>query len=229
MTVYLITNTMNGKQYVGITTRKVKFRWYEHVRDAKWHRRPTLLAKAIRKYGADAFTIQALIELRESHGEGYTVENLKEWEKFVVKSLRSCGTLYNRTDGGDTVVKGHSRHIDLKGQQFHRWTVIEPVKQKSFAGHQKWLCRCHCGTERAISSAALLHGRSKSCGCWRRESTAQRARKKAKLTDSQARDIRRRYNPPAVTAPDLAAEYKVTRNAIYDILKGKNHKGEIEC
>ena len=49
--------------------------------------------------------------------------------------------------------------IDLTGQRFGSWTVLEPR-----AGY-KWLCFCDCGTEREVLSKSLKNGRSTSCGC----------------------------------------------------------------
>lgn len=37
-----------------------------------------------------------------------------------------------------------------------------------------WLCRCDCGTERAVYSAGLRDGTSKSCGCLSRELSSRR-------------------------------------------------------
>ena len=58
--------------------------------------------------------------------------------------------------------------IDLTGQRFGRWKVIEK------SGHGKWgevfwLCRCDCGTERIVSGVSLRNHRSMSCGCWNKE------------------------------------------------------------
>jgi predicted GIY-YIG superfamily endonuclease len=33
--IYLITNTVNGKRYIGQTVRTLRQRWQQHVRDAK--------------------------------------------------------------------------------------------------------------------------------------------------------------------------------------------------
>lgn len=54
MRVYLITNTRNGKQYVGLTTGPVGRRFREHLSESR--RRPnTPLHRALRKYGAASF------------------------------------------------------------------------------------------------------------------------------------------------------------------------------
>ena len=53
--------------------------------------------------------------------------------------------------------------MDLTGKQFGRLTVIE------YAGDYKWRCRCECGTEKNIRGGDLIAGRTKSCGCLRKE------------------------------------------------------------
>lgn len=57
---------------------------------------------------------------------------------------------------------------DLAGKQFGRWTVL--VRAGSREQRALWLCRCDCGTERAVAGVVLRRGSSKSCGCLRRES-----------------------------------------------------------
>ena len=59
--------------------------------------------------------------------------------------------------------------IPLTGRRFGRWTVLND-------GRPELLCRCDCGTERAVSARALLNGKSQSCGCLRSETTARRNR-----------------------------------------------------
>ena len=45
--------------------------------------------------------------------------------------------------------------IDLTGQRFGRWTVLE------YVGYEKgvmWRCKCDCGTERNVRSDHLRYG-----------------------------------------------------------------------
>ena len=56
------------------------------------------------------------------------------------------------------------KFIELTGQTFHRWTVIERAPDKA-PGVGRWLCRCECGTERAVYASLLKGGGSQSCGC----------------------------------------------------------------
>jgi len=65
--IYLITNRVTGKQYVGQTYLSVRQRWRAHrYQGRKWNGRPgtcRLLHSAIREYGADVFTIEPLLSL----------------------------------------------------------------------------------------------------------------------------------------------------------------------
>lgn len=56
--VYVVTNTVNGKKYVGQTTRDVSKRWKRHVEDSVKQSYKSRLHRAIQKYGADKFTTE---------------------------------------------------------------------------------------------------------------------------------------------------------------------------
>jgi len=66
--------------------------------------------------------------------------------------------------------------IDLAGKTFSRWTVICRVGNTQ-KGQAMWLCRCQCGTERALKSIVLRRNISMSCGCWKSEVTTKRSTK----------------------------------------------------
>ena len=61
--------------------------------------------------------------------------------------------------------------MNLHGKKFGRWTVLD------FAGIEnhksKWLCECECGTKRIVRQTNLIQGISKSCGCYKRDRTAE--------------------------------------------------------
>lgn len=66
-----------------------------------------------------------------------------------------------------------AQFIDLKDQRVGRWTVIERAENND-RGQARWLCRCDCGTEKMVLGANLHRGLTMSCGCYRRESSAER-------------------------------------------------------
>lgn len=100
------------------------------------------------------------------------LENVTEKEAFtkeryvirvVGRADKGLGPLTNKTDGGD----GYTGNIiDLKGQKFGRYLVLE-FKELDKWGMAKWFCRCDCGNERLVGSNDLRSGHSKSCGCLR--------------------------------------------------------------
>ena len=89
--IYKITNKINGKAYIGQTTRSPKLRFKEHSRSSY------PLGNAIRKYGMDNFTLDILD----------TAENSIELDKLECFYIGLHNTLidakgYNLRIGGDS-------------------------------------------------------------------------------------------------------------------------------
>ena len=63
-TVYKVTNTVNGKIYVGKTTRTTEQRLRQHIKCAPWNVKTMRLARAILKYGGELFTIKRIAHVR---------------------------------------------------------------------------------------------------------------------------------------------------------------------
>ena len=56
---------------------------------------------------------------------------------------------------------------DIKGQKFGRLTAIKCLGSK---GHdRRWLCKCDCGKVIETSQYRLIIGKTKSCGCFRKD------------------------------------------------------------
>ena len=91
--IYKITNTLNGKPYVGKTKQKPEKRITQHKYDS---RKGSLgIGAAIRKYDWENFSVEVL--------ETCPVEKLNEREMFWIRELNSKSPNgYNLTDGGDT-------------------------------------------------------------------------------------------------------------------------------
>lgn len=54
---------------------------------------------------------------------------------------------------------------DLTGKKFGLLTAIERSKNNAKTRKPNWLCKCDCGSEKVVSSNALLNNKTKSCGC----------------------------------------------------------------
>lgn len=97
MLAYLITNKDTKKSYVGITTRDLHRRWYEHRLVANSCGK--LLAKAIKKYGEDSFEVMELATPIQN-----SIQALKELEKLLIEQNNTLvPNGYNLTEGGDGV------------------------------------------------------------------------------------------------------------------------------
>jgi hypothetical protein len=71
--------------------------------------------------------------------------------------------------------------LELSGQVFGRLTVIEIVKTSNNK-NSRWLVRCSCGVEKEATGSKLKNGRTKSCGCLRRN-IKTKAKTKAKTKE----------------------------------------------
>lgn len=63
--------------------------------------------------------------------------------------------------------------LDLTGQRFDRWKVVEKAETRGASGEVYWRCVCDCGTTKEVVANSLRLGLSKSCGCF----SADRSRK----------------------------------------------------
>ena len=94
--IYLLTNTINGKVYVGKTKESARTRWKRHCRVANSISRCCNIALycAIRKYGAESFSIQVV-----AHAP---LSGLSAMERIWIVLMNSrTPNGYNMTDGGD--------------------------------------------------------------------------------------------------------------------------------
>jgi len=94
--VYKITNSVNGKLYIGLSTNPTK-RWWEHRnRTKKTH---TKLYNAFRKYGIDAFSFEVLHWCDSQ-------EDARDLENLVVDVCETITKGYNMCPGGGGGIAG---------------------------------------------------------------------------------------------------------------------------
>lgn len=92
MLIYKITNTLNGKLYIGQTTQKIERRFLQHSKAE------TPLGNAMRNCGLENFTIEVIEEC-------ITKEQANEREKFWIRVLKcKIPNGYNQCDGGAGVM-----------------------------------------------------------------------------------------------------------------------------
>lgn len=77
-------------------------------------------------------------------------------------------------------VKAMRRDEELIGKRFGRLLVLRRGEVLTLAGGARrptYVCKCKCGTECQVYATYLLKGLTKSCGCLRKEVTAENGRK----------------------------------------------------
>lgn len=91
--IYKITNTINGKFYIGQTIQNVKERFYQHCA-TKCSKAVSNMAihRAIKKYGKSNFTVEVIEEIDSA--------NLNDRERYWIKCYNSYNNGYNSTKGG---------------------------------------------------------------------------------------------------------------------------------
>lgn len=72
-----------------------------------------------------------------------------------------------------TVARRQKRSTkSIAGHRFGRLVARERVGSDNY-GNSLWSCQCDCGKIKEISSHNLKAGRTRSCGCLRRETAAR--------------------------------------------------------
>lgn len=134
MFIYKITNLINGKIYIGQTTKSVQSRWRKHCK--KSSNGCSAIHNAIMKYGKDNFAI-------ESVDTASNIEELNKKEKYWISSLNSIyPTGYNLRLGGDnslhnetTILKQSLAKIGTKnpmyGKNVHDFMTNEEILIKN--------------------------------------------------------------------------------------------------
>lgn len=107
--IYVITNTVNGKKYAGKTLGTAKHRWGQHK--AASRKGGQYFYRAIRKYGAENFTIE-VVDSADTHEELLAKE--MEW----IKRLNTCDRRfgYNGTLGGESGVPTPETLAKMRGR-----------------------------------------------------------------------------------------------------------------
>ena len=120
--------------------------------------------------------------------------------------------------------------IDLTGQRFGRWTIIERSYPNGKSNQVMWLCKCDCGTEKIVIGDTLKRGVTKSCGCLQKELLGNRKRLKLGLSS-----IRAKISSYKARAKRLGIEYKLTEEQFARMTKqdcyycGSKPSNKMDC
>jgi group I intron endonuclease len=115
MLIYLVTNAVNGVQYVGITSRKYlshrKYGHFKHARDGKGGSES--IWEAIRKYGEENFSFETIENASD-------IQSLREREIYWIEKLNTLKPNgYNQNKGGSiTTSKEMGEEYQINGKSY---------------------------------------------------------------------------------------------------------------
>lgn len=109
MNVYSITNNINGKKYVGMTSN-IKSRIADHRWEGNNSRSEQLIHKAMRKYGRDNFTFEILERTGNRKREEYWMRELNTlspngYNKVYVSRYKEQNSFYGKKHSTKTIEK----------------------------------------------------------------------------------------------------------------------------
>lgn len=117
MQVYKITNTVNDRVYVGLTIGPLQVRWRQHLSAAKTDVDKPLY-RAMRKHGADKFSIEVIYEAT-------SIEDLRASEIRLIGELKAHAKEggYNLTDHGHK----HGNFEQVNGEDLYNAKLTEEM------------------------------------------------------------------------------------------------------
>lgn len=204
-TIYLRTNLVNGKQYVG-QTRNFKQREY-NWHNLNWGYAGKCIDAARKKYGTENFDTEILRECK-------TQEELNEWEMYYIKELNTkVPNGYNLTDGGEGSIgcifsderrRELSEKMKGKGNAFYGKHHSEETKAK--------LSKANKGRKHSEEAKQKMKGRISSFKGKHHSEEAKEKLRKAHLGTHLSEETKRK----------LSEKNKGENNYMY----GKHHTEE---
>lgn len=101
---------------------------------------------------------------------------------------------------------------DLTNMRFGRLTVLKSIGVNKYGNHI-WECKCDCGNLHTVNSAKLIQGKTKSCGCLKKEQGIKQLEKHGITTGGKPRTFiiwngmkARCYNPKSVSYKNYGAK-----------------------
>lgn len=144
--IYLYTNKINGKVYVGQTSN-LKQRLIQHKNPANCSQR---IDQAINKYGIENFKVEVLKEI-EVEGYKEYKKAIDELETFYIHKYRDSGyTLYNATiDGGGNTWATYNNDKEYSQLSDEQKQKISDSLKKFYKEHPNYLDRKGAKNSRA--------------------------------------------------------------------------------
>ncbi|MER0313715.1 AP2 domain-containing protein [Clostridioides difficile] len=121
----------------------------------------------------DKFENLTILDIEQKNSRKYCLCKCSNCnnEKWIradsLKRIKACGCMKSSTQ---------FKPNNLTGKKFGRLTAINSTNKKAKSGHYIWICKCTCGNEIKTTENNLTTGRTKSCGCLKKEAEIRNAK-----------------------------------------------------
>jgi group I intron endonuclease len=205
MLIYLITNKINGKRYVGQTIQTLRNRWHGHKQASLPGKSTVPLYNAIRKYGLENFEIKVL-------SRSHSMEELNHREAYCIKLL---GTLspngYNLATGGSNSL--HSQETKDKISKIKTGKKIGPYTEQ----HSKNMSIAQKGIPKPHSKEWCENHKNKMTGRKHSEESKQKRRDGGKCKKIFSPETNKTYGSIA----KAGREHGISPANIHTLMHGK--------
>lgn len=133
--IYVITNKINNRKYIGITNTSIKRRFNEHLRKSRFGSSSNL-HKAIRKYGEQNFYIKEIENFETNDKKyAYSVEQnyinryQKEWNLYNME-LHFGWNIYDRKGINNPMygkISGNAKKVVIFDTEYNSLTEAEKI------------------------------------------------------------------------------------------------------
>lgn len=134
MIIYLITNLVNSKRYVGLTTNTLDKRWRAHCYQSA---NRMMIDRSIRKYGKENFKIEQIDVC-------HSIDELNEKEKYWAYKLDTFYPIgYNLKAGSGLGAMSDETKNKISNSHKKRWDdgirISEETRSKLSESHKGWV------------------------------------------------------------------------------------------
>jgi group I intron endonuclease len=127
--IYKITNKLNNKSYIGITSTSIEQRWNAHKAISS---ECTYIRNSIQKYGEENFKIEQIDIIN-------TIEEANEKEIYWIKEYNTMvPNGYNLRDGGKYGKISEESKEKNRQSQYKRWSKKEELERQSSGMKERW-------------------------------------------------------------------------------------------
>ncbi len=226
--IYLITNLINNKIYVG-QTNNPSLRWSQHRSNAKYNRGKQVITRAITKYGDNNFTFEVIASCKEQEGADKTEEEI-----INQYDSRNPSKGYNIDAGGNTTPRTvevlkkisdalkkhyHENESHMKGKRLSdEW---KESLSKAAIGKigtntgKKFNNEWKDNISKSLSGRILSEDHKDKLS----KSHIGKIAVNRKITFEIAEQIRAEYSAGDITQKQLGKKYNLSQDCIFKIIK----------